>query len=89
MNSFKMNIDTLEKNITSYYWTSHGFSHERFNSRVTEKTGNIDATYGLKGNAAPCVSSTTKEVLLNGGVEQIVTPLNADMLEMIGIIPNY
>lgn len=61
---------------------------EFIDNAATEISG-IDATYGLKGNAAPWVSSSTSEVLMSGGAEQIVTPLNADMLEMLGIIPNY
>lgn len=51
--------------------------------------GNIDATYGLKGAAAPWVISSTDKVLMKGGAEQIVTPLNAEMLEKIGTIPKY
>lgn len=63
--------------------------YQDFVQKVELELGNVDATYGLKGNAAPWVSNTTNDVLMNGGAEQIVTPLNAEMLEMIGVIPNY
>lgn len=51
--------------------------------------GNSDATYGLIGVAAPWKKSSSGERLMGGGAEQIVTPLNAEMLEMIGSIPKY
>lgn len=43
----------------------------------------------MKGTAASWTSSSTGEKLMNGGAEQIVTPLNDEMLEIIGIIPKY
>ncbi|QTN00538.1 hypothetical protein ERJ70_15285 [Sediminibacillus dalangtanensis] len=60
-----------------------------FQVRIGETVGKVDATYGLKGTAAPWTSNSTGEQLMNGGAEQIVTPLNAETLEMIGVIPNY
>lgn len=60
-----------------------------FQNNVKNVVGNIDATYGLKGIAAPWYNGSTGELLMNGGAEQIVTPLNAEMLEKIGIIPKY
>ena len=36
---------------------------------------NVDTTYGLKGTAAPWRTSSTSEKLMDGGAEQIVTPL--------------
>ncbi|MEN1967631.1 hypothetical protein WMZ97_06070 [Lentibacillus sp. N15] len=63
--------------------------YDRFLDNTKSTIGDIDATYGLKGNAAPWSSSSTGEVLMTGGAEQIVTPLNAEMLEMIGVISNY
>jgi hypothetical protein len=64
-------------------------SYTSFLSNVKTTVGDIDATYGLKGTAASWSSSSTEETLMSGGAEQIVTPLNAEMLEIIGIIPKY
>ncbi|MCA0174659.1 hypothetical protein [Bacillus sp. RAR_GA_16] len=50
---------------------------------------NEDTTYGLQGIAAPWTSSLTGEKLMNGGANQIVTPLSGKILERIGIIPEY
>lgn len=49
----------------------------------------VDTTYGLSGIAAPWIHSVTGEMLMKGGAKQIVTPLRADDLEAIGIIPKY
>ena len=43
----------------------------------------------MKGSAAPWFNRSTGEKLMNGGAEQIVTPLNAQTLEMIGVILKY
>jgi hypothetical protein len=50
---------------------------------------NVDTTYGLKGTAAPWRTSSTGEKLMDGGAEQIVTPLSGEILEDIGVIPKY
>ncbi|MDO6654489.1 hypothetical protein [Anaerobacillus sp. 1_MG-2023] len=50
---------------------------------------NVDTTYGLKGTAAPWRTSSTGEKLMDGGAEQIVTPLSGEVLEDIGVIPKY
>src|SRR5690606_8836007 len=61
-----------------------------FSEEVKEIIGEeIDATYGLKGIAAPWISSTTGEILMDGGAEQILTPINGIYLELIGIILKY
>ncbi|MFD2923030.1 ribonuclease YeeF family protein [Halobacillus naozhouensis] len=60
-----------------------------FQDNVKEVIGSTKNAYGLKGTAAPWKNSSTGQDLMNGGAEQIVTPLNAEMLEMIGIIPKY
>lgn len=51
---------------------------------IKDVFGNIDAPYGLKGFAAPW-----KNDLMEGGAQQIVTPLSGTFLERIGIIPKY
>ncbi|MCM3410491.1 T7SS effector LXG polymorphic toxin [Metabacillus litoralis] len=63
--------------------------YKDFKNNAKNVVGNVDATYGLKGTAAPWYNSSTGELLMNGGAEQIVTPLNAEMLEKIGIITKY
>ncbi|CAN7480546.1 hypothetical protein LJR015_004711 [Peribacillus frigoritolerans] len=63
--------------------------YDDFQDRVQKFIGNTDTTYGVKGTAASWTSSSTGEKLMNGGAEQIVTPLNGEMLEIIGIIPKY
>jgi hypothetical protein len=63
--------------------------YSTFQERVKQEIRNVDATYGLKGFAASWKNSASGEVLMNGGAEQIVTPLNGEMLEMFGIIPKY
>ncbi|MGB7999892.1 MAG: hypothetical protein WCF60_07410, partial [Anaerobacillus sp.] len=50
---------------------------------------NVDTTYGLKGTAAPWRTSSTSEKLMDGGAEQIVTPLSGEVLEDIGVIRKY
>lgn len=64
-------------------------SYLDFQDKVKNEIENVDATYGLKGTAAPWKSSFTGEILMNGGAEQIVTPLNANSLNRIGIISKY
>ena len=64
-------------------------SYDDYQDRMKIVFENIDATYGLKGAAAPWHSSTTGEKLMKGGAEQIVTPLNAETLEIIGVILEY
>jgi predicted ribonuclease toxin of YeeF-YezG toxin-antitoxin module len=63
--------------------------YDDFQDRVQKVIGNTDTTYGVKGTAASWTSSATGEKLMNGGAEQIVTPLNGEMLEIIGVIPKY
>ncbi|MGE6204666.1 hypothetical protein [Guptibacillus hwajinpoensis] len=50
---------------------------------------NEDTTYGLKGIAAQWRTSYTGEKLMDGGAEQIVTPVSGQYLESMGIIPKY
>ena len=61
----------------------------RFQDRIRKVVGNTDTTYGVKGIAAPWRRSSTGEMLMNGGAEQIVTPLNGETLEIFGVIPKY
>ena len=63
--------------------------YEDFQENAKSVVGDMDATYGLKGTAAPWINSSTGEKLMEGGAEQIVTPLSAEMLEKIGVIPKY
>lgn len=63
--------------------------YNNFIENSSHVIGNVDATYGLKGSAAPWRSSSTGDVLMEGGAEQIVTPVSAKMLEKIGIISKY
>jgi len=64
-------------------------SYLDFQDKVKNEVENVDATYGLKGTATPWKSSSTDEILMNGGAEQIVTPLNANSLNRIGITSKY
>ncbi|MBL5800678.1 hypothetical protein HV436_14350 [Bacillus sporothermodurans] len=64
-------------------------NYNDYQDRIKKVVGNLDTTYGVKGKAAPWISSSTGEKLMNGGAEQIVTPLNAQALEMIGVIPKW
>ncbi|WP_283152624.1 hypothetical protein [Guptibacillus hwajinpoensis] len=61
----------------------------RFQDRIRKVVGNTDTTYGVKGIAAPWRRNSTGEMLMNGGAEQIVTPLNGETLEIFGVIPKY
>ena len=63
--------------------------YEDFLKNIERSMGDVDATYGLKGKASPWINSLTGERLMEGGAEQIVTPLSAEMLEIIGVIPKY
>lgn len=59
-----------------------------FQKRVKDIIGNIDAKYGLKGFAAPWLNDS-RQILMEGGAEQVVTPLSAKILEQLGVIPKY
>lgn len=63
--------------------------YKQFQKNINMNIGNVDATYGLKGVAAPWLNSKTGEVLMKGGAEQIVTPINGLALENLGIISKY
>ena len=63
--------------------------YDKFQGTLKKVVENGDTTYGLKGNAALWRASSTGEKLMDGGAEQIVTPLNGEMLEEIGVIPKY
>ncbi|MCA0174665.1 hypothetical protein [Bacillus sp. RAR_GA_16] len=63
--------------------------YDKFQGTLKKVVGNGDTTYGLKGKAALWRASSTGEKLMDGGAEQIVTPLNGEMLEEIGVIPKY
>ncbi|MFL0252538.1 hypothetical protein ACJDT4_19170 [Clostridium neuense] len=56
----------------------------KFIDRAKVEIGNIDATYGLKGSAATW--KINGEIHMNGGAEQIVTPLTGDFLKPLGIL---
>ncbi|MGG0738459.1 ribonuclease YeeF family protein [Niallia taxi] len=63
--------------------------YNNFLENAKDTIGDIDAKYGIKGYAAPWYNTSSGERLMNGGAEQIVTPINGEMLEMIGIISKY
>jgi len=50
-----------------------------------ESIVNVDATYGLKGIAAPWQNSATGDVLLNGGAEQ----MEGEMLKILGVLTEH
>ncbi len=64
-------------------------SYIDFQNNVLESIGKIDGTYDLKGIAAPWQNSATGNVLLNGGAEQMVTPLRGEMLKIIGVLTEH
>lgn len=64
-------------------------AYSDFQNRALNSVGNVDATYGLKGHAAPWKSSTTGEILLKGGAEQIVTPLSGSQLIDLGVLKQH
>ncbi|WP_102706847.1 hypothetical protein [Terribacillus saccharophilus] len=64
-------------------------AYSDFQSRALNSLGNVDATYGLKGHAAPWENSTTGEILLKGGAEQIVTPLSGSQLIDLGVLKQH
>ncbi|MCM3225141.1 hypothetical protein SAMN04489762_1133 [Terribacillus saccharophilus] len=64
-------------------------AYSDFQSRAINSLGNVDATYGLKGHAAPWENSTTGEILLKGGAEQIVTPLSGSQLIDLGVLKQH
>ncbi|MBN2793959.1 MAG: hypothetical protein JXR88_01035, partial [Clostridia bacterium] len=53
--------------------------YDYFIKKIEEEMGSINATYGLKGYAAPWKDSVG-DTLLSGGAEQIVTPLSGNRL---------
>lgn len=59
--------------------------YDYFISKVSSEMGGIDATYGLKGSAAPWKDGVG-DTLLSGGAEQMVTPLDGDRLKMLGLL---
>ncbi|WP_206759469.1 hypothetical protein [Pseudalkalibacillus hwajinpoensis] len=63
--------------------------YKEYQEDLKEVLGKVDTTYGLKGTAAPWRSRFTGEELMDGGAEQIVTPLSGEILEKIGVIPEY
>ena len=63
-------------------------SYLDFQDKVKNAIGNVDATYGIKGTAAPWKSSSTGEILMNGGAEQIVTPLTLIYYIELELYPN-
>ena len=63
--------------------------YDDFQDILQNVIGRTDTTYGLKGTAAPWRNSSVGEKLMDGGADQIVTPLNGQFLEKIGIIPKY
>jgi hypothetical protein len=64
-------------------------AYNDYQDRIRKNFGNADFTYGVRGTAASWISSSTEEKLMSGGAEQIVTSLNAQTLEVIGVIPKY
>ena len=59
-------------------------SYQSFTNRVKSEIGNINATYGLSGNATLWKSGS--ETYMNGGAEQIVAPFTGDVLDQLGIL---
>ncbi|WP_150284632.1 pre-toxin TG domain-containing protein [Rummeliibacillus sp. TYF-LIM-RU47] len=82
----KMN-DKLPLTITDFKIISSYYKDSIEN--LKNSFGDLDVTYGLKGNAAPWINSNTGKKLMEGGADQIVTPLSGTILEKIGIIPAY
>jgi hypothetical protein len=71
----EMDVDDFE-----YYQTVYN----NYLKKVKVDIGDVDATYGLIGKAAPWQSHG--EVLMQGGAEQIITPFNGMILEKLGIL---
>ena len=59
-------------------------TYNDFINRMRSEIGSVDATYGLKGIAAPW--KINGEIHMNGGAEQIVTPLTGDFLQRLGLL---
>lgn len=59
-------------------------SYKSYINRVKVEIGDVDATYGLSGIAAPWKSGD--EIYMKGGAKQIVTPFTGDVLERLGIL---
>ena len=62
------------------------FNNEKnlFIGRVLDEVGDIDGKYGLKGNVAPW--KINYEIHMQGGAEQIVTPIKGNILERLGVL---
>ncbi|MFI3201963.1 MAG: hypothetical protein R3Y54_10665 [Eubacteriales bacterium] len=59
-------------------------NYNDFIDRVQVEVGDIDATYGLKGKAAPW--EVNGEVYLSGGADQVVTPFSGNDLQKLGLL---
>jgi len=59
--------------------------YEKFQLKAKNEIGEVDAKYGLYGHAAEWKNSENI-TLLNGGAEQIVTPLKGVVLNSLGIL---
>lgn len=53
--------------------------YQGFISKIGEEMPNVDATYGLRGKAAPMGD-------MEGGANQFLTPLSGSILEKLGIL---
>ncbi|QIZ06199.1 hypothetical protein HFZ78_05220 [Priestia megaterium] len=71
----EMDVDDFE-----YFKTVY----DNYLEKVKVQIGDVDATYGLIGKAAPWQSNG--EILMQGGAEQIIAPFNGMILEKLGII---
>ena len=70
--------------VTSLEFKRLSSTYNDFINRMKSEIGNVDATYGLKGSAAPW--KINGEIHMNGGAEQIVTPLTGDILRRLGLL---
>ncbi|MGL5085563.1 MAG: hypothetical protein ACRC68_07565, partial [Clostridium sp.] len=70
--------------VTSLEFKRLNSTYNDFINRMKSEIGNVDATYGLKGSAAPW--KINGEIHMNGGAEQIVTPLTGDFLQRLGLL---
>jgi hypothetical protein len=59
-------------------------SYKDFINKAKIQVGDIDATYGLSGNAAPWINNG--KTAMQGGAGQIITPFNGDALRKLGIL---
>ena len=85
----KIIVNNGKDPLDNYEFNRIQIEYFNFINNEVKVIGDIDATYGVKGIAAPWISSTTGEILMEGGAEQILTPLNAYILELIGLISKY